>query len=140
MCCTYSNELLSLVLSPKLFRIYCSNCPKLNIEDFSNISLHCFIQCRNTSIFNINIRTHCLNIIGSKWLTICGQLHTKIDLNKIEFIQKEIKNTKLRRFLKLVKSRSFNEYFYSPESYGPKGTFEGIGGLWVKRELESMFK
>ena len=73
-----------------------------------------------------------INKVKSKQsFTIQNRWFGKDNINKISKLQKYIKNSKLRRIIRLTHSKEFIEYFYAPNQ---------IGGKRLKKQIEKVFE
>ena len=67
-----------------------------------------------------------LNCYGCRWLNHIQNEEYNNNIIKLKIIQKYYKNRKARNFIKYIKTKEFNEWFYHPE---------GIGGKMCKRNM-----
>jgi len=125
---------------PNLSELYCPNCPVLTNISLPNLNiLYCYrcpllisisapmlttLDCSNSSILTsiseidrsrISIGSH-YNTSGCKWL-----YNDDERIEKLTLIQRRIRQVvKYYRFVRFIKSREFNEWFYAPEGIGGK--------------------
>jgi len=110
--------------------LYCSGCPKL-LTISKNIHPLSILYCRNCPVLtnapeNIGEFT---NYSMCPWLPQNSKNYPD-RLPKLLICQRTVRTRRIRKFVKLTSSRSFNEYFFHPERQG---------GIWTKRRLEKQF-
>ena len=126
--CWNCPSLTSIPSLPNLTQLICYNCPLLTI-------IPSFPELIELDCHNCPILTHIhdtpkldrssrVNYTGCKWLIVQPEI-----INKLIVIQRRVRQmVKYFRFIRFIKSREFNEWFYAPE---------GIGGKMNKIRLEN---
>jgi len=112
--CSNCLRLTSIPSLLNLTRLFCSYCPITSIPSLPNlIALDC-TECQLTSISLPKLIE--LNYSGCRWLNIESEI-----TNRLIVIQRRFRQLiKYYRFVRFIKSREFNEWFYAPEGIGGK--------------------
>ena len=125
--CSYCPNLQNIPDLPLLTTLYCDNCPKL--QKIPDLPLLIFLDCKNCPLIQtlpdlpLLTKLYCSRC---PWLNHFQNPEYSKNIDRLTKIQRWNKTKKLRKFLRLVNSKEFCEYFYSPDQ---------LGGKWAKRQL-----
>jgi len=136
--CSYSH-LVSIPFLPALVMLVCEGCPLLVSIDARNIQLDRVICSFCPQLITVPedvalLRTGLYEgdpIIGTPWLHHHNNPDGEKNLRLLSSLQRFARNIKVWRFVRLILSRQFNEYYFSPER---------VGGRLAKKSILSVAK
>jgi len=123
-----------------LTEIFCSNIKYLNCSSCKNLKTlkvdeyETILCTRNRKLTEVVLNSTGIyddsEIIydGSPWFPLSEDYEEK--LKKLEILQRFCGSLRIRKLLRLSKTRKFCEWFYHPENYG---------GRWAKNSLRKLF-